>query len=69
MCLTLTGLSAHALIETTRLREACRLLAYTRMQVQEVGFATGFDDPAYFARAFRRGMGLSPGDYRARLNG
>lgn len=67
LCLTLTGQSAHALIEATRLREACRLLAYTGMQVQEVGFATGFDDPAYFARAFRRRMGLAPSAYRDRL--
>jgi AraC family transcriptional regulator, transcriptional activator of pobA len=68
MCVTATGLSARALVETIRLREASRLLAYTRMRVQEVGFALGFDDPAYFARVFRRGMGLSPGDYRARLD-
>lgn len=67
MCLQATGLSAHALVETIRLREACRLLAYTRMRVQEVGFALGYDDPAYFARAFRRSSGASPRDYRARL--
>lgn len=67
LCRDATGLSAHAFIDTIRLREACRLLAYTRMQVQEVGFALGFDDPAYFARVFRRGTGLSPGGYRARL--
>lgn len=69
LSLSLTGRSAHALVEATRLREACRLLAYTRMQVQAVGFATGFDDPAYFARAFQRRMGLSPSAYRARLEG
>lgn len=67
LCLETTGLSAQSFIETIRLREACRLLAYTRMRVQEVGFALGFDDPAYFARVFRRGMGMTPGDYRARL--
>jgi AraC family transcriptional regulator, transcriptional activator of pobA len=69
MCLQATGLSAHALVETIRLREACRLLAYTRMRVQEVGFALGYDDPAYFARAFRRSSGQSPSNYRARLEG
>jgi AraC-like DNA-binding protein len=37
------------------------------MRVQDVGFALGYDDPAYFARVFRRATGLSPGDYRARL--
>lgn len=67
LCRQATGLSAHGFIDQIRLREACRLLAYTRMQVQEVGFALGFDDPAYFARAFRRGTGLSPAAYRARL--
>lgn len=67
LCRGATGLSAHAFLEGVRLREACRLLAYTRMQVQEVGFALGFDDPAYFGRVFVRGIGLSPGAYRARL--
>lgn len=69
LCLAATGLSAHGFLEATRLREACRLLAYTRMRAQEVGFALGFDDPAYFARAFRRGMGMSASDYRRRLTG
>ncbi len=67
LCLAATGLSAHGFLESTRLREACRLLAYTRMRVQEVGFALGFDDPAYFARTFRRGMGMAASDYRRRL--
>lgn len=69
LCLQVTGQSAQATIDMIRLREACRLLAYTRMQVQEVGYALGYDDPAYFARAFRRRTGLSPSDYRARLEG
>lgn len=67
LCQEKTGLSAHGFIEATRLREACRLLAYTRMRVQEVGFALGFDDPAYFARSFRRGMAISPQAYRKHL--
>lgn len=67
LCLEATGLSAHAFLDAVRLREACCLLAYTRMRVQEVGFALGFDDPTYFTRTFRRGMGMSPGAYRAKL--
>jgi AraC-like DNA-binding protein len=38
-----------------------------RMRVQEVGYAPGFDDPAYHARAFRRVLGISASDYRRRL--
>ncbi|MCX7644033.1 MAG: helix-turn-helix domain-containing protein [Rhodobacteraceae bacterium] len=67
LCVEATGLSTHGFIAATRLREACRLLAYTRMQVQQVGFALGFDDPAYFVRVFRQGMGLSPTEYRRRI--
>jgi AraC family transcriptional regulator, transcriptional activator of pobA len=67
LCIEATGHSARRLIEAVHLREACRLLAYTRMQVQEVGFALGYDDPAYFTRVFRRGVGMSPVEYRVRL--
>ena len=69
LCLEATGLSTHGFIAATRLREACRLLAYTRMQVQEVGFALGFDDPAYFVRVFRQGTRLSPTQYRRKIAG
>ena len=64
LCLETFGVSAHRFIEQVRLREACRLLAYTRMQVQQIGFALGFDDQAYFARVFRRGMRMTPSAYR-----
>ncbi len=67
LCQNQTGMSATAIITATRLREACRLLAYTRMRVQEIGFALGFDDPSYFARSFRREMGMSASDYRRRV--
>ena len=67
LCLEATGLSTHGFIAATRLREACRLLAYTRLQVQEVGFAHGFDDPAYFVRVFRQGTGLAPTEYRLKV--
>jgi AraC family transcriptional regulator, transcriptional activator of pobA len=69
LTLRATGMTAQALIDGIRLQQACRMLAYTGMQVQQVGFALGFDDPAYFGRVFRRGTGLSPGAYRARLGG
>jgi AraC family transcriptional regulator, transcriptional activator of pobA len=62
-----SGLPAARYIETRLFHEACRLLAYTRMTIAEVGYQLGFEDPAYFSRAFRRHLGESPRDYRARL--
>lgn len=69
LCLDGTGQSAQALIHAAVLREACRLLAYTQLQVAEIGHRLGFDDPSYFSRFFLREAGLAPRDYRRRLNG
>ncbi|QYK41914.1 MAG: helix-turn-helix domain-containing protein [Paracoccaceae bacterium] len=69
LCRAATGLSAQGRIESHRVREACRLLVYTRMPVASVGYAAGWSDPSYFSRSFRRATGLSPLDYRARFDG
>lgn len=68
LCTMQTGLSAKTYLETERMREGCRLLVYTRLSVQGVAFHLGFDDPAYFSRAFRRQIGMSPRAYRARFD-
>ena len=60
-----TGLSAAAYVEARLMQEARRMLAYTRAPVAQVGYALGFDDPAYFSRAFRRHHGMAPRTYRA----
>jgi AraC family transcriptional activator of pobA len=67
ICRSAAGHPAAELIEAAVMREACRLLVYTRASVASVGYGLGFDDPSYFSRAFRRVMGLSPGAYRAGL--
>lgn len=63
------GQPARAVLAAAQIREACRLLAYTRMPVQQVGFALGFDDPAYFSRVFGRVTGMTPSAYRGQLDG
>ena len=69
ICSTITGKPAVQLIEAATIREACRLLVYTRATVAAIGFGIGFEDPSYFSRAFRRVMGLSPQAYRAGFEG
>lgn len=49
--------------------EARRLLAHSELTAAEVGFRLGFDDPAYFARFFRREAGRPPTAFRARARG
>ena len=69
LCKLQTGLSAQAFVEAQKIREACRLLVYTRMSVQQVAYHLGFDDPSYFTRVFQRNMQLSPSGYRQRFEG
>src|SRR3954453_3143398 len=49
--------------------EAARLMRFTDLTVQEVGHRTGFRDPLYFSRAFKRHHGEPPQAYRARVQG
>jgi len=49
--------------------EAKRLLAHSDLTAAQVGFRLGFEDPAYFARFFRREAGQPPTTFRARVSG
>lgn len=67
LCRAAAGCTASNYIEAAVMAEACRLLAFTRLSVGEVGYRTGFSDPSYFSRRFRRIRGEAPTDYRARF--
>ncbi len=63
-CRQTTGVSASRFIESVLFKEACSQLAYTQLPIQSIGYDLGFDDAAYFSRAFRKHTGMSPGSYR-----
>lgn len=63
----LTGLSVGRFIHQVRLQEARVLLQHKVLSISEVAFRTGFTDPAYFTRLFRKTFGQSPSAYRAGL--
>jgi AraC family transcriptional regulator, transcriptional activator of pobA len=64
-----TGRSTKELVTDRVMLEASRLLRFTDLTVQEVGHRTGFRDPLYFSRAFKRHHGESPQAYRGRVQG
>jgi len=64
-----TGRSTKELVTDRVMLEAARLLRFTDLTVQEVGHRTGFRDPLYFSRAFKRHQGEAPQGYRARVQG
>ena len=49
-----------------RLAVACTLLRDPRNRISEVAQMCGYNDPAYFAKVFRRTVGSSPREFRDR---
>jgi AraC family transcriptional activator of pobA len=64
-----TGHGTKELVTERRMLEAERLLRFSELTVGELAFRSGFSDPLYFSRAFKRRHGVSPTEYRARGSG
>jgi len=58
------GLNYSVLVQHVRYELAAELLRDTDAKIIEVAFASGYEDPAHFARAFRRIAGVSPREFR-----
>lgn len=58
----ITNLSATEYINTYRLKKGMELLKNGSMQVAEVAYAIGFNDPKYFSRIFKKYYHQSPSD-------
>lgn len=56
--------SPGSLLQSYRLREACRLLAHSDIAVQQVAINCGFSSAQYFSRAFASSMGSTPTAWR-----
>ena len=51
-------------LQNLRIEAAKRLLETRRMPVDEISAESGYEDPSFFRRLFRRRTGLTPGQYR-----
>ncbi len=64
----LTGKSTAVFIRSVRLQKAKELLKTTDLNVSEIAYETGFNDPAWFSRVFKEEFGEAPGTFRDNLN-
>ena len=55
---------AGQLIRSLRLQRAADLLKQNAGSVAEICYKVGFNDQAYFSRAFKKQFGYSPSDYK-----
>jgi transcriptional regulator GlxA family with amidase domain len=59
-----TGHSPMLHFTHLKIRQACRLLDLTDKPVKAIAVETGYRDPYYFSRVFKKTMGKSPEQYR-----
>lgn len=65
-CSSVAEQSPTKLIHARMITEAKRNLLFGDMSVEQIAFGLGFSDAAYFTRFFRREVGQSPSQFRAR---
>lgn len=61
---SVTGYTPNDYIRIVRLRKAAELLREGNMNVSEVAYAVGFDNPYYFSKRFKEQFGVSPSQYK-----
>ncbi|ELV8717659.1 4-hydroxyphenylacetate catabolism regulatory protein HpaA [Vibrio vulnificus] len=64
ICRKISGLSSKRLVAERVMQEARRLLLLTPMPVSQVAYELGYQDPAYFARFFKKQVGETASDFR-----
>ena len=59
------GISPRQYIINIRMTKAKDLLMNSQYQISEVARLTGYDNPLYFSRLFKKTWGMSARDYKA----
>ena len=59
-----SGMTPVQLITTLRIQKAKQLLAHSSMNVAEIAYQVGYNDPAYFTNVFKKRAGISPTGWR-----
>lgn len=66
LCRAMFGKTTSRIIEERSVIEAKRLLAYGSEDVRQIAYALGYEEHSYFSRLFRKAVGVTPSEYRAR---
>lgn len=59
-----TGYSPAEFIKIVRMKEAAKLLLEGNLNISEIAFQVGINDPFYFSRCFKSQFGVSPSAYK-----
>jgi DNA-binding response OmpR family regulator len=60
----ISGKSTAVFIRSIRLQEAKKLLETTDMNISEIAYDCGFNEPTWFSKSFKEEYGVSPSTFR-----
>ena len=60
----ITGRSPVEFIRIIRLKRAAQMLRESQLNVSEIAYSVGFNNPKYFSRYFKDEFGVLPSDYK-----
>lgn len=61
--MSLTGCSPNVFIREYRLKKALKLLESMKGNISEIAFESGFNNPSYFSKCFKKKYGILPSEY------
>lgn len=61
---SIIGLSPVDFIREIRIKRAVQLIDSGEYNFSQVAYMTGFNDPKYFGKCFKRQMGMTPSEYK-----
>ena len=59
-----TGFTPVQYFNHLKVQKACMYLIFTDMNIKEIAYGLGYNDPMYFSRLFKKIIGESPNTYR-----
>ncbi len=59
-----TGYAPLNYFNQLKMQQACKLLDFTDLRVNQICYNVGIDDTYYFSRLFKKVMGVSPSEYK-----
>ncbi|GAE85009.1 DNA-binding response regulator [Bacteroides reticulotermitis JCM 10512] len=60
----ITGKSPVEFIRVIRLKRAAQLLRESQLNISEIAYEVGFNNPKYFSKYFKEEFGVLPSDYK-----
>ena len=63
---SITGLTPVEFVREVRIKRAIQLMESDGYTISQIAYMTGFRDPKYFSKVFKKATGLTPSEYKER---